>query len=93
MEMPVYIPTQTLTDDKDVQNDTIYGQMQTLSRQILLLDDHCTIDDNTEDGAATTSSVLCEVVSELHHFTQQIVGHVKKTFISKLKRWLIEKIF
>ena len=35
------IPTQTLTDDRDEQNDAVYGQIHTLRVQLLLLDDHC----------------------------------------------------
>ena len=72
------ISTQTLTDKPDEQNSAVLGQLRTLRGQLLLLDDHCTTDNNTEDNTTTSPSILCETVqSKLHQFVKNITNHVR----------------
>ena len=72
------ILTQTLTDNPDEQNSAVLGQLRTLRGQLLLLDDHCTTDSNTEDNTTTSPSILCETIqSKLHQLVKNISDHVR----------------
>jgi len=65
------IMAQTLTDEKDKQ----FKANAHIKRTTLLLDNHCTIDNNndTENNETTALYILYEAVqSKLHQFTQQI---------------------
>ena len=73
------LPTQTVTSDRDEQNDAVYGRMWVLTKRLLLLDDYCMTENNTEDNTTSSVSILCETVrSELHRFTQKITNYVRK---------------
>ena len=69
------VPKVSLTDDRDEQNDAVYSQLRTLHKQLLLLDDHCTTENSTEDN---TTTKLCETFQTgVHHLIQQITDYVR----------------
>ena len=71
-------PKQSVTDDRDEQNDAVYGQMRILKKQLLLLDDHSTTKNSTEDNTTSSRSILCEnVLDELRQFTQNMTNYVR----------------
>ena len=74
------IPIQTLTDNREEQNSAVLNRMRTLQGQMLLVDDHCTTENSTEENIATsqTNSRLCVAArNQLHQFTQNITDHVR----------------
>ena len=74
------LPQQTLTDDRDEQNSAVNGQMLQLRRQLLILDDLCTIEGTTKD--TSPSPTLCETIrSEVQKFTEKIVVYVRMYYI------------